>query len=130
MKRLRGCPQSDKRLGGLSAIRVSDAPDFEPGDPRNEDRGLSMTPLGCLTRRTKRDLRQILLLGAEASNCFRDLGFCHARQIIRRRLQAARELPLPPGSLSSTWQILIDGRQWKLFIQFLRQLPEGNPQLD
>lgn len=65
---------------GCSAVR----PDLNPATPATST-DVSTTPLGCFSRRPNRYLRQLLLLGPEAANCLCNLGFCHARQIIRRR---------------------------------------------
>src|SRR6266852_1564839 len=89
-----------------------------------------MTPLGCFPRRPNRNLRQLLLLSAEAPNRRRDLGLRHTRQLLRRRRQTACELTLPSRPLSSPRQVLIDGGPRKLLVQFFCEFSEGNTNLD
>jgi hypothetical protein len=81
---------------GCSTVR----PDLNPATPATST-DVSTTPLGCFSRRPNGYLRQLLLLGTEAANGFCNLGFGHARQIIRRRFQSARELALPSGPFSA-----------------------------
>src|SRR6266446_10513621 len=89
-----------------------------------------MTPLGCFPRRPNRNLRQLLLLSPEAPNRLRDLRLRHTRQLLRRRLQTARELTPPSWSLSSPRQVLIHGGPRKLLVQFFCEFSEGNTNLD
>src|SRR5262249_21813358 len=99
---------------GFSAVR----PRLNPATPATSTH-VSTTPLACISRRPNRYLRQLLLLGTEASNCVCNLGFCQTRQIIRRRFQSFRELALPSGSFPAAWQILVDASKRKLLVQFL-----------
>lgn len=56
--------------------------DLNPATPATST-DVSITPLGCFSRRPNRNLRQLLLFSAEAANCLRYLGFCHAGQVSR-----------------------------------------------
>ena len=59
--------------------------DLNPATPATST-DVSITPLGCFSRRPNRNLRQSLLLSPEAPNCVRHLGLCYTGQFIRRHL--------------------------------------------
>ena len=81
---LRNQPDESSMLKPIyEEMTHSDAPRYaglNPATPATST-DVSITPLGCFSRRPNRYLRQFLLLGTEAANCVRNLGFCHARTI-------------------------------------------------
>jgi len=110
---------------GFEAIRQ----DLNPVTPATST-DVWITPLGCFIRRPNRDLRQRLFPNSEASNCVRNLGFRYTGQVLRRRFQGTRELALPAWPFSSSWQVLVHCCRRKLFFEFVRQISDGNSNLD